>query len=86
MAESAWRIAGDRDRPIADRVAAIRDLAQGDERQDANGVGLWRDFLRAILFDESDADQVRIAAAEAAVAFGSAAVNHPRNPVYTKGP
>ena len=74
--EDRRRVAGDRNAPPADRVAAIRDLAEAIEPDVASRARLWHDLLRPTLFDESEDDGVRIAAARAAAAVGGVAVNH----------
>lgn len=70
------RVAGDRDAPTQDRVAAIRDLAQAVTPTVSARAELWHELLREILFDEAEDDVVRIAAAEAAAALGGVVVNN----------
>jgi hypothetical protein len=74
--EGLHRLAGDRDAPTEDRVAAIRELAQAVGPDASTRAGLWHDLLREILFDESDDVVVRIAAAKAAAALGGVVVNN----------
>ena len=69
-------VAGNRSAPTQDRVAAIEDLARAVEPDVSFRARLWHDLLREILFDESDDDVVRIAAADAAAALGEVVVNH----------
>lgn len=73
--EGLRRVAGDRNAQAQDRVAAIGELAQAVEPDVSTRAALWRDLLGVILFDESEDDGVRIAAAHAAAALGGVVVN-----------
>jgi len=69
-------VARDRSAPTLDRVAAIGELAQAVEPTVATRARLWQDLLCEILFDETDNEVVRIAAADAAAALGGVVVNN----------
>ncbi len=74
--EDLQRVARDRAAPISERAAAIVELAETVEPTVEARAVLWRDVVYEVLFDESDADLVRVAAANAAAAVGGVAVNN----------
>ncbi|MCD6640504.1 MAG: SMI1/KNR4 family protein [Nocardioides sp.] len=74
--EDLQRIARDRAAPINERVGAIGTLAEAVEPALAARAALWRDVLHEVLFDETDAAPVRVAAAHAAASVGGVAVNN----------
>lgn len=69
------RVVGDRVVPVGERVAAIGRLAEAVGPDLATRAGLWRDVLLPRLLDETDDEEVRVAAAHAATAVGGVATN-----------
>ena len=74
--EDLRRIARDHAALGSDRVDALRELAQIVEPDLTSRAELWRHVLLPILFDESEDDAVRIAAAHGAAALGEMVVNN----------
>lgn len=74
--EEARDVAADVDAPVEARVAAIEELARQVGPEISDRAALWQDVLSVLLFDESDDDAVRIAAAHAAATCGGVVVNN----------